>query len=69
MSTFMELMSGKMGKAKTVVDRVRVTTSGKMYYRMNGKQVSRSFGTSYIPLFSETMVYIQMNFLSPFSSH
>lgn len=46
MSTFMELFDGKVGKAKTMVDRVRVTTSGKMYYRMNGKQVGKRFGST-----------------------
>ncbi|CAN0276861.1 unnamed protein product [Ascophyllum nodosum] len=38
MSTFMQLMEGKRGKANAVVDGVRVTSTGKMYYKMDGKQ-------------------------------
>lgn len=40
MSTFMQLMEGKQGK--DAVDGVRVAASGKMFYRMNGKQVRGS---------------------------
>lgn len=44
MSTFMQLMEGKRGAAAAgIVESVRVTKAGTMFFKMDGKEVCSLF--------------------------